>query len=142
MLTLRLTQRSEPDGAFQVEAALESEGSARQTAISRFSFEVSADDQRDIHWYLESYLDYPVAPLPARAARVEQRIADVGKALFSAIFTDDARDLWAWVRPRLNEARIEIVADVQGAAAIFWELMRDPRTVTAHVRPPVAEVAE
>jgi hypothetical protein len=56
----------------------------------------------------------------------------IGDELFRALFqaSDDARDLWAALRPRLGEARIEVVASVQAATTIPWELLRDPRTGT------------
>jgi len=57
-------------------------------------------------------------------------MADIGVELWRAIFqaNDDARDLWAALRPRLNETRVEISTGVREATAIPWELIRDSKT--------------
>ncbi len=127
---LRLTQIAEGPTQYRVEVALEGDGLARQTATARFPFELSRQDRADLRWYLEDYLQYPLDPAPTVAARVEQRMAEIGTELFKALFQsgDDARDLWAELRPRLNDTRVEIVAEVQEAATIPWELLRDPKT--------------
>ncbi len=101
MLTLRLTQSTEshPD-RYRVEVALEGDG-PRQTATVVFGFNLSPRDRENIRWYLEDYLQlfwHSVAP--QRAAKIEQRMVEIGLELFNAIFQvkDDARDLWAKLR--------------------------------------------
>jgi tetratricopeptide (TPR) repeat protein len=113
-----------------VEAALEGPGLPRQTASSVVAFQVSPQDQEGMRWYLEDYLLYPQNPAPTIAARIEQRMTEVGEELFRAIFhgSDDARDLWARLRERLPETRVEIVTGVREATALPWELLRDPKT--------------
>jgi hypothetical protein len=129
MLTLRLTQVAEGDDRHRVELSLEGDA-PRQTATSRFKFAVSDQDREDLRWYLEDYLQYPLDPAPKIAARIEARIATIGADLFKDIFqsNDDARDLWAALRPKLNDARIEIVTGVEEATSLPWELLRDPKT--------------
>ena len=93
-----------------------------------------------MRWYLEDYLQYPMDPAPAIAARIEERLAEIGAELFRAVFqaNDDARDLWATLRVHLNETRIEIITGVAEATAIPWELLRDPKTgVHLALRAPV-----
>ena len=134
MLTLRLTQPSEGPDQHRVEIALEGGSLPRQTAVSRFSFALSAQDREDLRWYLEDFLDYPPRdPLPTIAARIEQRMAAIGVELFNAIFqsNDDAAVLWAKLRDKLNDTRVEIVAGVREATALPWELLRDPKTDVA-----------
>jgi len=129
MLQLRLTQHAEGEGRHRVEIALEGDG-ARRTAESTFPFLLSPQDEEDLRWYLEDYLQYPQEPAPAIARRIELRLAEVGTELFRAVFqaSDDARDLWAEMRNRLSETRVEIVTGVAEASAIPWELLRDPKT--------------
>src|SRR2546426_389219 len=129
---LRLTQTAESQNNYQVEVSLEGPGLARQTATSRFQFELTAHDQADLRWYLEDYLQNPFDPAPTIAARIEGRIDAIGKELFDKVFESsrDARDLWATLRDRLNDTRVEIVTGVQEAASIPWELLRDPQTDT------------
>ena len=59
-------------------------------------------------------------------------MAEIGVELFQKVFqsSDDARDLWAQLRDRLHDTRVEIVTSVEEAAAIPWELLRDPKTDT------------
>ena len=130
--TLRLTQSTEGEDKYRVEIALEGDGLPRQTATSRFDFKLTDQDQEDIRWYLEDFLQYPHDPAPRIAARIEERMAEIGTELFMALFqsSDDARDLWATLRARLNETRVEIVTTVAQATAIPWELVRDPKTDT------------
>jgi len=128
--TLRLTQFTENKDKYLIEIALESGGLPRQTVTSHFNFKLTDQDQEDIRWYLEDFLQYPHDPAPKIAARIEKRMAQIGIELFKALFqsSDDARDLWATLRTRLSDTRIEIITTVQEATAIPWELVRDPKT--------------
>ena len=130
MLSLRLTQFTEGPDKYSVEVAFEGEGLTRQIATARFTFKITPQEQEQLRWYLEDFLQYPHAPAPKIAAGIETRMTEIGEELFKAVFhaNDDARDLWAMFRPRLNETRIEIVTEVQEATSIPWELIRDPKT--------------
>jgi len=103
--TLRLTQFTEGEDKYRVEIALEGSGLPRQTVTSRFDFKLTDQYQEDIRWYLEDFLQYPHDPAPRIAARIEERMAEIGTKLFKALFhsSDDARDLWAPLRACLNE---------------------------------------
>jgi len=129
MLTLRLTQFTEAQNQYRVEVALEGDGQPRQTATSRFDFKLSPQDHEDLRWYLEDYLQYPLDPAPTIAARIEQRMNDIGTDLFKAVFqsSNDSRDLWATLRGQLNDARVEINTEVREATAIPWELLAIPK---------------
>ncbi|MFV9629482.1 MAG: hypothetical protein ACNYWM_00140 [Methanosarcinales archaeon] len=128
--TLRLTQFTEDKDKYRIEIALEGGGLPRQTATSHYNFKLTDQDQEDIRWYLEDFLQYPHDPAPKIAARIEKRMAQIGTELFKALFqsSDDARDLCATLRTPLNDTRIEIITTVREATAIPWELIRDPKT--------------
>ena len=132
MPTLRLTQSTDAaaqPGHYRVEIALEGEGIAREIATVRACFALKSEDREDVRWYLEEYLQYPQDPAPAIAARIEARMAELGSELFRTIFHEEnARDLWANVRPHLNDTRVEVVSSVQEAVTVPWELLRDPKT--------------
>jgi len=132
MLTLRLTQTTEGQDKYRVQVALEGDGLPRQTATAPVQFALTAQEQEDLRWYLEDFLERPHDPAPKIAARIETRMAEIGTELFKAVFhaDDDARDLWATLRTRLNDTRVEIITAVREAAAIPWELIRDPKTDT------------
>jgi tetratricopeptide (TPR) repeat protein len=123
MPVLRLRQFSEGEDRYRVLLELEKDGT-RRTAESRFSFQFGAQDQEDLRWYLEDYLQYPLDPAPAIAARIEKRMAGVGVELFRAVL--EKTPLWAEVRHQLSDTRIEISTGVKEATSIPWELLRDP----------------
>lgn len=129
MATLRLAQH--PGGApdrYRVEVGAEGFDRLLSPLSVEFQFALTGRDREEIRWYLEDYLEYFHDPAPQIAARIEQRMAAIGEELFRAIFgTDDARDLWATIRPHLAETRIEVTAGIAEATAIPWELIRDPR---------------
>ena len=121
-----------------MEVALEGDG-ARRTAVSSFAFSLTPQDDEDLRWYLEDFLQYPQEPAPAIARRIEGRMTEVGAELFKAVFqaNEEARDVWGRVRERLPETRIEIITGVAEASTIPWELLREPRrdaalALTAH----------
>lgn len=129
--TLRLTQASSQGATHTI--TLEWLGAGpRQTASATVSLALSEQDQQDIRWYVEEYPEYPFTPHPERAARIEARMRDVGQELFNALFAANDRTLrlWAKVADQLDDLRIEIVTDAEGATALPWELLCDPATDT------------
>jgi hypothetical protein len=70
MLLLRLTQTTVAENRYQIEVALEGDDLPRQTAGSAFEFSLSKEDQEDLHWYLEDYLQYPLDPAPRWRYRI------------------------------------------------------------------------
>jgi hypothetical protein len=134
MPLLRLTQHIEQEDKYRIEIAFEDDGT-RQTPEARFEFKMTDSDRTDLRWYLEDYLQYPLDPAPKIAERIEGRIRDLGIELFKKIFqaNDETRDLWATLRDKLADTRVEVATDVKGATALPWELLRDPKTDEALV---------
>src|SRR4051794_34112710 len=132
MLQLRIRQHAVAEGRHRVEIDLLGDGAPR-AAVSTFDFRLSAQDEEDLRWYLEDFLQHPEEPAPAIARRIEGLMAEVGTKLFAGVFqaNDDSRDVWGRVRERLGETRIEIVTGVTEAATIPWELLREPKTAAA-----------
>jgi tetratricopeptide (TPR) repeat protein len=112
-----------------VDLVLEGVGGARRAAVARLGVGLSGQDREDVRWYLEDYLQYPVAPAPAIAARVEGRLAELGAELFGQVFAADrdAIRLWDGLAGVLPQLRVEVDAGVAGAS-VPWELLRDPAT--------------
>ena len=129
MGTLRLTQTSPTPGRHRVQLDLDGEGLPR-SAVAEFAFALGDQDREDLRWYLEDYLKYPVDPAPRIAARVQARMAEVGRELFRGIFDSDARALWADASRNLAGTRVEVVSEVDAATALPWELLRVPATDT------------
>ncbi len=131
MPKLNIKQYTVRKNQYRVELSLQEEEFQTINVTSKFKFELSEQDQKDLRWYLEDFLQFPFEPNPKVATRVEQWMVAIGNELFKAVFhkDDDARDLWAELRRNLNKTRVEIsVEDVQEATSIPWELLRDPKT--------------
>jgi tetratricopeptide (TPR) repeat protein len=128
-VSLRLTRLSLGSSEL-VEIAVEEPGQPRKAVSVPFAWAPSDLDQERLRWYFEDYLQFPADPAPALAAGVEQRMAELGKELFSCVFcNEDARELWSGVRGRLGSAHVEVLSDEAGARShIPWELLWDPRT--------------
>ena len=125
---LRLKQHIETEDRYRIEIEFD-DGDSRQTPEARFEFKMTDQDRGDLRWYLEDYLQYPLDPAPQIAERIEGRIKELGIELFKKIFqaNDETRDLWATLRDRLADTRVEVATDVKGATALPWELLRDPK---------------
>lgn len=82
----------------------------------------------ELRWYFEEFPDHQLFDPPARerARRVERRMAGLGHALFRDLFecSDAARTLWATVRDRIGDIRIEL-AGTDDADAVPWEWLRE-----------------
>jgi hypothetical protein len=130
MPRLRITQTSNGQGSYRAAVALDGDGLAPYVANSEFEFSLTAEDQSRLRWYFEDYLQNPHDPAPLIAASVERRLAEIGLELFRKVFqsSDEARDLWATLRSRVNDTRVEVVTGVSEATTIPWELLRDPPT--------------
>ncbi|SNT63532.1 Tetratricopeptide repeat-containing protein [Asanoa hainanensis] len=139
-VVLRLTQAAADDGQHLVTTRLTGlPDYTEMSATSRFELSITDEDRERIRWYLEDFLEYPLDPAPTIAADVEARLAEIGTRLFSLVFTgEEARELWAGVRGLLHTVRVEVASDVDAAAMLPWELLRDPRTD----RPVALEAAE
>jgi tetratricopeptide (TPR) repeat protein len=132
MLHLRIKQHPMAEGRHRVDLDLTGDGAPR-AATAELAFGLSPQDEEDLRWYLEDFLDYPQEPAPARARRIEGRMAEIGTELFQAVFqaNEDARRIWSRAEERLPETRIEIVTGVTEAATIPWELLQEPSTTSA-----------
>lgn len=128
MRLLRLTQAASGEDSYHVEITYEHDGAARRTANADVTFRLTPQDEADLRWYLEDYLQWPHEPAPKIAARVVERMKELGTELFTSIFDADrqTRKLWNAVEESLPETRVEIVTGVEGATSIPWELLREP----------------
>ncbi|OLB77501.1 MAG: hypothetical protein AUI14_15850 [Actinobacteria bacterium 13_2_20CM_2_71_6] len=88
MVTLRLNQSVLADGRHRVTVRLDGDA-APQEGVSDFAFTLTDADREDVRWYLEDFLEYPLDPAPAIAARVERRLTGIGTELFRLAFADE-----------------------------------------------------
>ncbi len=73
MSLLRLTQDALADDRYRVEIAFEGAG-PRRVAKAEVTFRLTGQDEEDLRWYLEDYLQWPHEPAPTIAARVVARM--------------------------------------------------------------------
>lgn len=127
---LRITEKSTSQGKYQVHIELMEEDDRPLTADVSFEFNLSPQDQERLRWYFEDYLEYSQEPSPSIARQVERLLKQIGSELFDKTFksNEDARIIWLYIRPILNETRMEIITDTQDGVGIPWELMCDSDT--------------
>jgi tetratricopeptide (TPR) repeat protein len=86
---------------------------------------LSSDDEEDLRWYLEDYIDLPIGGALVRAARIERSLPKWGQKLFGAVFgSGHHRELFATLidgsAPILTVATRDL--DV---LRLPWEMMAD-----------------
>jgi hypothetical protein len=59
MPRLRITQSNGANDSYRVDLEFEAEGKPRQTATATFDLPISEQDQEDLRWYLEEFLQFP-----------------------------------------------------------------------------------
>ena len=67
------------------------------------------ETRRELRWYFEDFLDHLYdPPSRQRAARLEDRMTELGEALFRDLFemTRDASTLWATLQSHIRATRI------------------------------------
>lgn len=88
-----------------------------------WSLEDNALDE--LRWYLEDYLRLPYGVYRERGQQAQQRLAEWGAELFTAVFgTGPARD--AYIRLRDRKPLLVFRSSSPQLLARPWELMRDP----------------
>src|ERR1035438_1178830 len=131
MSLLRLRQSAEGESRYRVVAEFEN-GGVRRSAESRFELQFTAQDQEDIRWYLEDFLQYPMDPAPVIAARIERRMAEIGADLFTKVLGNT--QVWHEARHDLGGTRVEIETTVRDATALPWELLDRKSVVSGYRR--------
>ena len=133
MAVLRIHQHS---GSAPDRHRIEIEAKVPDRTVSpasvELAFALSRQDHEDLRWYLEDYLEYPHDPAPQIAAGIEARMRALGEELFTGIFraSEEAREVWSAIQPRLPDTRIEIATGIAEASALPWELMTHPQSGT------------
>jgi hypothetical protein len=110
-----------------------------------FADPLSAEDRRELRWYLEDYLQFPYGAERNRAERVERRMAEWGQSLFNQVFIFDQSNptnprifYQEAVREGLEQCEICIASEDQAFLNIPWELIRDPTPGRGYLAPSLA----
>ncbi len=137
--TLHIRQHPPVDGTYTITLTLRRPGRGDLTAEAQIKFALSEQEQEDIRWYMEDYLERAHAAEAGTVTQIEEVLTRRGEELFEKVLeggTDDgnARDMrrmFDRVFDDLAGLRIEITTGVAEAASIPWELMREPASDSA-----------
>ncbi len=133
MISLRIEQGSPRDGKYPITLRHLVDGVQRRTAAATIEFALSDQEQEDLRWYLEDYLEKSAVTEPEVVHQVTDMIRQRGVELYQKVFTANAstQAVWFAVRDQLADLRIEISTGIAEAASIPWELMHDPELDSA-----------
>jgi tetratricopeptide (TPR) repeat protein len=127
MAVLRVVDRRVGDGR-RITVSWLGDGSAPQDVETSLRVPVDEAESDRVRWYLEEYAEFPAEPGPARAAQAVATLDEVGRSLFSAVFTRAAERTWAMASAAGSDLRVEVDADPGDVPGLPWELLRDPVT--------------
>ncbi len=129
MTTLHIRQDAPKDGHYPVRLTLKRHGQPPVEAEANIDFALPEQEQEDIRWYLEDYLQRADVTEAVTVEQVEERMKARGEELYTKVLAanGDTQALWFSIRNDLADLRVEITTGVAEAASIPWELMRDPK---------------
>lgn len=129
MTTLHIRQGAPTDGHYPVRLTLKRHGQPDLEAEANIEFALTEQEQEDIRWYLEDYLQHADVVEAVTVEQVEERMRTRGEELYRKVLAanGDTQALWFYIRNDLADLRVEITTGVAEAASIPWELMRDPK---------------
>lgn len=133
MTTLRIEQLPPHDGLYLIRLILHVPGKAERKAEAAIEFALTEQEQGDLRWYLEDYLQKAAVTEPTVVEQVIDMMRQRGIELYRKVFAYNANTqaLWFSVRDQLADLRVEISTSIAEAASIPWELMRDPELDSA-----------
>jgi len=135
MTILHIRQDAPRDGHYPICLTLKRDGQPDLEAEAKIQFALSDQEQEDIRWYLEDYLERAEAVEGVTIEQIEALMKTRGEELYNKVLAADGNTqaLWFSIRNDLADLRIEIATGVAEAASIPWELMRDP-----HIDSPIS----
>jgi tetratricopeptide (TPR) repeat protein len=133
MTTLHIRQRPKQDGKYPISLTLKRSDQADLEAEASIEFALSDQEQEDLCWYLEDYLQVASAVVAVTVEQIEQMMKARGEELYNKVLDSNqsTRAVWFAIREQLADLRIEITTGVAEAASIPWELMMDPQSKSA-----------
>ena len=129
MTTLHIRQDAPQDGRYPIRLTLQRPAQPDLEAEANIEFALSEQEQEDIRWYLEDYLEHADIVEAVTIEQIEERMKARGEELYTKVLAanGDTQAIWFSIRNDLADLRVEITTGVAEAASIPWELMRDPK---------------
>ena len=133
MTTLKIRQGPLHGGKYPITLTLRRADQPDLEAEAAIEFALTPQEQADLRWYMEDYLMRPEAVEAVQIAQIEATMKQRGEELYTKVLAAnlDTQAIWFAVREQLADLRIEITTGIAEAAAIPWELMRDPQSDSA-----------
>ncbi len=130
MTTLHIRQDAPKDGHYPIRLTLKRDGQPERASEANIEFALNEQEQEDIRWYLEDYLQRADVAEAVTVGQVEAMMRARGEELYTKVLAanGNTQALWFSVRDDLADLRVEITTGVAEAASIPWELMHDPET--------------
>ncbi len=127
-ITLHIEQRTQDSEQHSISLELRRPGESPLKTTAQIEFALTPDEHRELKWYLEDYLQRAESVTAEHVEQIESMMRERGVELFEKILEGnrDARRIFDRVVDDIAELRVEITTSVADAAAIPWELMRDP----------------
>jgi hypothetical protein len=129
MTTLHIRQDALQDCKYPIRLTLKRPGQPDHEASAKIEFALSPQEQEDLRWYLEDYLQRADVTEAVVVQQVERVMKARGEELYKKVLAanHDTQALWFSIRNDLANLRVEISSGIAEAASIPWELMRDPQ---------------
>ena len=133
MTTLRIRQGALNGDEYPIALTLKRLDQPDLEAEARITFALTPEEQAELRWYMEDYLVRSEAVEDVQVEQVEACMKQRGEELYTKILTANGgtQAIWFAVREELADLRVEITTGIAAAAAIPWELMRDPESDSA-----------
>ena len=130
---LKIRQNDPDDGKYLIRLTLKRPGQPELEAEANIKFALTPQDQEDLRWYLEDYLQRAESVEKVQVEQVESLMKQRGEELYTKVLTanQNTQAIWFAVREQLADLRVEITTGIAEGASIPWELMRDPQSDSA-----------
>ena len=128
--TLHIRQTPATKGKHTIHLALRRPGQPDLEGEATIKFSLTEQEQEDLRWYMEDYLQRAEAVEAVTVEQIEASMRARGEDLYTKVLAanGNTQAIWFAVREQLADLRVEITAGIADAAAIPWELMRDPQS--------------
>ncbi len=131
--TLHIRQSPAKEGGHHIRLTLRLPGQADLEGEATIDFALSEQEQAELRWYMEDYLQRAASVAAETVEQIEAMLRRRGEELYRLVLAAnlDTQQIWFAVRQQLADLRVEITTGIAEAAAIPWELMRDPQSDSA-----------
>ena len=128
--TLHIRQTPASKGKHTIRLTLRRPGQPDLEGEATIKFSLTEQEQEDLRWYMEDYLQRAEAVEAVTVEQIEASMRARGEELYTKVLAanGNTQAIWFAVREQLADLRVEITTSIADAAAIPWELMRDPQS--------------